>query len=234
MQPQTFPTPSYPPVQAQPPQQKRGNGGKVVLWIFIGIIMIGLAAGGVYLWQQTRIDSLANSNADLTTRLANAQSANSNSASTTTFGESKVPFTFTYPSDWVLGSDAPILADKDLPVSYSITLLAPGTVNTQTLANGSNVSAGAIINIAILPATTQNVKDVVPKVNGATPTITDLTVSNSAGIQYQITDNGATRIYTDVIKNKVEYRISFEAKGDLKSNQYYGAYTALLNSFKLK
>jgi hypothetical protein len=220
----------------QPPQtqQKRGSAGLVVLWIFVGIVTVGLMAGGVYMWQQQRVDSLANSNTDLTKRLADAQSGGS-SASTTTFGESKVPFTFTYPSDWVLGSDAAILADKELPISYSITLLAPGTINTQTAANGSSVSAGAIINIAVLPASTLSVKDLVPKPTGSpAPTTTDVTVSNNPGVQYQLVDNGAARMYTDTIKNKVEYRISFEAKGDLKSNQYYGAYTALISSFKLK
>ena len=236
MQPQTLPSPGYNQYQTSP-QKQGGGAGKIIIWILIAIFVAGLAAGGVYWWQQQRVDSLTTTNADLTKQLSDAvalANAGTNGTSTT-FGESKVPFTFSYPSNWVLMSDAPILHDKDLPVSYAITLTAPGSINTQTPTAGLAVTQGAVITVSVQPATGTAAKDELPKTANTTPpTTTDVTVSNLAGLQYQFGSDTQMRIFTVAVKDKIRYTISFEVKGDLKSDPHYATYTELLKSFKLK
>lgn len=204
----------------------------LVVVSFVAVVVTGL---GVYYLQQGQIDSLSKSLSDEhnqktgTTKDVVAQLA--------TFTRPTVPFSFTYPDNWVVVGDHAFAADVKAGTypNYSFTLYAPSTTVEQTAAGSPATSKGARIEVYAYRNNTQKtVADLKKSADFAATAkdVRDVTIGDVPAVQYSWAASGQETVDSAVFKDGWQYTIKFDAGSDEKNSPALSDYDALVKSFK--
>lgn len=207
------------------------NRGKAILAIVVLVLLIAGAAAGAYWWQQRKINSLNQEIDAANQEQEQPKSEEEKAAESETFKEEQVPFTFTYPKEWVKMYDTPIHTNPDVAQpKFTISLLAPGTViHTQPIGTDTTFT-GARILVSGLKTTFTSVTSYVDSQpntkNRKTKKIADI-----EAIEYTQANGDENRIYNAFLKDGMIYTLAFAVNKTADEN-YLPQYQGLVESLK--
>jgi hypothetical protein len=217
-------------------KQPKRKSVKTVLGGIALIMLIGLTALTVYIWQQQKINTLENENVKLSSQPSPLANDNPKPAQTLIiFKRDSVPFTFEYPKNWAISTDEPLDADFPAPDGYSIKLAAPGS-DVQTNRFGNNfVKTGSRIVIYSVKSELQDINSRFTGIYRSVADKKEISIAGIKAVQYNFGYESDPAIVTELIKGGRMYTFSFYSDSEKeKDNAAYPVYEALLKSIKFE
>lgn len=211
-------------------------------WMYVALVVIAFAAVigtgfGVYYLQQGQVESLERALSDKSGMKVATSKEITSATATTPFSEQQIPYTFSYPTDWVREYDAPIHTGPTTPqAKYVISFKAPGTFIATEPIGVKSVKAGALITVR---AETSKVNTPDEWIKSLNPTMKvsdrkDVTIAGVAAAEFRASYEGQEMFYTVFVKDAKAYVVSFVAGDGLQTSKYFSAYKDLVASLKFK
>jgi hypothetical protein len=209
-------------------------------WMYVALVVIAFAAVigtgfGVYYLQQGQVESLEKALAEKSHMNVASSKEITAAEGTVQFAEQQIPYTFSYPSDWVKAYNAPIDTASSQS-KYVITLTAPSTKISSEPMGTEAVKAGAIVKVRMESTPFKTIQEVLAaypaqiKLNERK----NMTVSGIPAIEYRMAYESQDTFYTDFIKDGKLYQFIFVAGDGLQGSKHFQAYKDLLASVKFK